>query len=197
MYIHIWKCQAFGTALDQWRLETSGYTFPSSFHRQESLRGSSMEWRLGVPVVISSVEFPWFDFLSVLVQPSQPLHSCHLGSLPKINYLLMFSSVLMLCVLGKPGRERRWCLCSWNCIPQTFLAPGSDGFSFFTMPSVARVAACYVLTVLEFDFLATAGLLSFIFLGGGSRCLLHLRIGNSLFKLSYRWSVCVSVTLGT
>ena len=99
-------------------------------------------------------------WLSVLVQPSQPLHSCHLGSLPKINYLLMCSSVLMLCVLGKPGREKLQCLCSWNCIPQAFLAPGSDGFSFFTMPSVARVAACYVSTVLEFDFLATAALFS-------------------------------------
>lgn len=162
MYIHIWKCQALGTALDQWGLETSGYLFPSSFHRQVSLGGSSVEWRLGIPVVISSVEFPWFDFLSVHVQPSQPLHSCHLGLLPQINYLLMCSSVLTLCVLGIPGQESS--LQSSSAFVTVSLKHSwpQGQMNFLSLPLYHQLLGLrhVFLTMLEFDFLATAALFS-------------------------------------
>ena len=85
----------------------------------------------------------WLSFCSCSTFPAPPLLSPGITSPNKLSpHVLLCLNTLCF---GNTGAREFLAefLCSWNCVSQTFLAPGSDEFSFSTtVPSVARVAAC-------------------------------------------------------
>ena len=136
----------WGTALDQWRMEASGYIFSSSFSRQVIFK-----------VRLSGVEsglFQWWLVLSYMLgltfspslfNSSQPLHSHYLGSFLKINYLLQncckwHAPVLCFAFwenLGKRGMVA-------SAVKTISLrSSGYQGqMDWLSLPSVAQTIAC-------------------------------------------------------
>lgn len=105
MCIHLWKCQAPRADLINggWKpVSDIPMFFPQArnLHRVPSRVGRL--WVAPSGDELYSVCLDWLSLFCCPVLLFPGLHSCHLGTLPKINYLLT-CLCLGLCILGKRG----------------------------------------------------------------------------------------------